>query len=373
MAAERAAVEHPPHQPPRAGRNHDLAGRCRGLQPRRQVWRLADRNTLSRVAGPQLLADDNQPGGDADARLKGHAGSGLQRADRVEDGKAGAHGLLGVMLMSRRVAEIDQHAIAQILGDKSVKARHHIGDRLVEGGDQIAHVLGVKACRKGHRVDHVANHDRELSPLGAAHRSRCESLCVVGARRRPPARDRWQEAAPSPTAVKVLADSLTAGDPLGGGLLRSPATSDLVSASGSVFNSRLSLILEVRIWWSVSSANYVFSDLSSCAMQDERGHSDEDNLAQIWRSAQGGRTGDIYFWFTHFFERRRQLKSSIPGLNFPSVARLHWPGNSQTRSARCGGRSIESNGAQTETSSEWAAQVARQAGEEPKSPRHSAC
>ena len=146
---ERAAVEHPPHQPPRAGRDHDLAGRCRGLQLRRQVWRLADRNMLPCVAGPQLLADDNQPGGDADARPKGHVGSGLQRADRVEDGEAGAHGLLGVMLMSRRVAEIDEHAIAQVLGDKSVKSRHHIGDHFVEGGDQIAHVLGVKVVPKG--------------------------------------------------------------------------------------------------------------------------------------------------------------------------------------------------------------------------------
>ena len=92
----------------------------------------------------------NEPRGDAGARLKGHVGSGLQRADGVESGKAGAHGLLGVMLMSRRVAEIDQHAIAQVLGDKSIKSRHRIGDHFVEGGDQVVHVLGVKACRQGH-------------------------------------------------------------------------------------------------------------------------------------------------------------------------------------------------------------------------------
>ena len=185
VGTERAAVEHPPHQPPRAGRDNDLARRRHGLQPRRQVRRLADRNTLPCVAGPRLLADDNEPGGDADARLKGHAGRGLQRADRVEDGKAGAHGLLGVMLMSGRVAEIDEHAIAQVLGDKSVKSRHHIGDHLVEGGDQIVHVLGVKTCRKRHRADHIANHDRQLSPLGAAradrHRRRCRIAPRCGA------------------------------------------------------------------------------------------------------------------------------------------------------------------------------------------------
>ena len=91
------------------------------------------------------------------ARLKGNLGSGLQRADRVEDGKAGAHGLLSVMLMSRGVAEIDVHAIVQVLGDKSVKSRHHVGDHLVEGGDHIVHVLGIRMCRKGHRADHITN------------------------------------------------------------------------------------------------------------------------------------------------------------------------------------------------------------------------
>ena len=110
----------------------------------------------TRVAGLRLLADDNQPGGDADARLKGNAGGGLQRTDRIEDGDAGAHGLLGVMLIGCRIAKIDEHAIAQVLGDKSVEARRHIGDRSVEGGEQIAHVLGVKTRRQRHRVDDVA-------------------------------------------------------------------------------------------------------------------------------------------------------------------------------------------------------------------------
>jgi hypothetical protein len=45
-------------------------------------------------------------------------------------------------------------------------------------------------------------------------------------------------------------------------------------------------------------------------MQDERHHCDDDDLAQIWQSAQRRRTADIYSWFSHFFERHRQLKSS---------------------------------------------------------------
>jgi hypothetical protein len=45
-------------------------------------------------------------------------------------------------------------------------------------------------------------------------------------------------------------------------------------------------------------------------MQHEQHDYDDDDLAGIWRSAQHRRTEDIYCWVTHFFERRRQLKSS---------------------------------------------------------------
>ena len=176
--AEGAAVEHPPHQPPRAGGDHHRAGRRRGLQPRRKTGRLADRDTQLCVAGRRLLADDDQARGDADTRLKRHGGRDLQRADSVENGKAGAHGALGIMLIGRRVTEIDEHAIAQVLGDKSVEARHRVGDTFVEGFDQIAHVLGVETCRKRHRVDHVADQDRQLSPLGAARADR--RRCFIG-------------------------------------------------------------------------------------------------------------------------------------------------------------------------------------------------
>ena len=168
---ERAAVEHPPHQPPRAGRDHDLAGRCDGLQPRRQVWRLADRRVLPvcrRLA--ELIADDNEPGGDADARLKGHVGSGLQRADRVEDGKAGAHGPLSVMFMSCRVAEIDEHAIAQILCDHTAEAFDLICAARLKGADDIALLLGIKSRGECGRPHHVAEHDREVSTLCLCNR-----------------------------------------------------------------------------------------------------------------------------------------------------------------------------------------------------------
>jgi hypothetical protein len=38
----------------------------------------------------------------------------------------------------------------------------------------------------------------------------------------------------------------------------------------------------------------------------------DDHLAEIWRSAQHRRTEELYFWFTHLFQRQPHLSSSEP-------------------------------------------------------------
>jgi hypothetical protein len=44
-------------------------------------------------------------------------------------------------------------------------------------------------------------------------------------------------------------------------------------------------------------------------MQHEQNNFEQDDLAEIWRSAQHRRTEDVYSWFTHIFEKRRKFKS----------------------------------------------------------------
>ena len=41
---------------------------------------------------------------------------------------------------------------------------------------------------------------------------------------------------------------------------------------------------------------------------------DDDQLAEIWRDAQHRRTAEMYYWLTHFFKRKPQLKSFEPPL-----------------------------------------------------------
>ena len=60
-----------------------------------------------------------------------------------------AYGSLSVVLMSLRVAEIDQDTIAHELRHKPAEALHGLSDALLVGGNDLAKVFGVHARRKG--------------------------------------------------------------------------------------------------------------------------------------------------------------------------------------------------------------------------------
>ena len=104
--------------------------------------RLADHNMLPYIAVPRLFANDNKSGGDADARLEVYAASCIQSVYQLENCKAGAHGLFGIMLTSFRVAEIDAHAVPDVLGDQSGKSGHYFIDPFVKFGDQVLSIFG---------------------------------------------------------------------------------------------------------------------------------------------------------------------------------------------------------------------------------------
>ena len=87
-------------------------------------------------------------------------------ADRVDHRQPGADRPLGIVLMRLRVAEIDQHAVAHVLGDKAVEAGDDLGDGAVIGADQLAQILRVEPGRQRGRADQIAEHHRQLPALG---------------------------------------------------------------------------------------------------------------------------------------------------------------------------------------------------------------
>ena len=138
--------------------------RGQGLQPSGKVRRLADDPALLRGALADQIADHGQPGGDAEPHAQIFARR--QSADRFDHREAGAHRPLGIVLMRLRIAEIDQHAVAHVFGDKAVEAADRLGDRAVVVPDQLAQILGVMTGRERGRADEVAEHHRQLPAFG---------------------------------------------------------------------------------------------------------------------------------------------------------------------------------------------------------------
>jgi hypothetical protein len=86
-------------------------------------------------------------------------------ADRVNDREPSAGRALGVILMRLGIAEINEHAVAHIFGDKTAKPGNGVGDRAVVAADQLAQVLGIKAGGQWRRADQIAEHHGQLPPL----------------------------------------------------------------------------------------------------------------------------------------------------------------------------------------------------------------
>jgi len=144
----------------------DLSGSRQSLQACGEVGGLACDRLLLRRALADQIADDDKPGGYADADSELLRSTGLQARHRRFYFEPGPHRPLGVVLVRPRIAEIGQHPVAHKLGDKAVIARDDAGNGVLIGADLFAQFLGVEPRRQGRRADKIAEHHRQLPPLG---------------------------------------------------------------------------------------------------------------------------------------------------------------------------------------------------------------
>ena len=68
--------------------------------------------------------------------------------------------------MRLRVAEIDQHAVAEIFGDVAAVLRDHLGAGALIGADDLAQVFRIETRGERGRADQIAEHDGQLTALG---------------------------------------------------------------------------------------------------------------------------------------------------------------------------------------------------------------
>ena len=97
---------------------------------------------------------------------------GPSQRERIDESKASSHRLLGGVLVRLRVAEIHQHSIAHVLGDKAAEMGDRIGDTAMIRSDDLTQVLGIQTRRERRRADEINEHDGQLSTLGDRLRRR---------------------------------------------------------------------------------------------------------------------------------------------------------------------------------------------------------
>ena len=130
--------------------NHDAVWLCNALQPCGQVWRLAYDGLLLRSPGPDQIADDHKTRCDADTRLQGRVG--LQIAYCTDQFQPCTHGPLGVVLVSLRIAEVDEDPVAHVLSVQRTAAKALDGLKathfLIGRNDFLRMVFRVDASRR---------------------------------------------------------------------------------------------------------------------------------------------------------------------------------------------------------------------------------
>ena len=66
-------------------------------------------------------------------------------ADRLDDHKRSTDCPFRIVFMCFRIAEIDEHSVAHILGDKAGEAGDRIGNAVVISADDLSQILGIVA------------------------------------------------------------------------------------------------------------------------------------------------------------------------------------------------------------------------------------
>src|SRR6185436_2092091 len=148
------------------GPNHHLVRSGEDLKTGGEIWRLADHRLLLCRTLADEIAHHHLSGGNGNSASEHFTLWRALLSHRLDHGQAGPDRLLSLVLMRTRPAEIDEYAIAHVLGDEAIVATDGIGHTEVIGADHIAQVLRIKPRRQQRRADQITEHHRELASLG---------------------------------------------------------------------------------------------------------------------------------------------------------------------------------------------------------------
>ena len=136
------------------------------LQAGSDVQRIAERRNSEDGSPPRRSPTSTRPVATPMRVCRRRTAPGADPADGLDDLAARAERPLGIVLMGARIAEVDEHTVADIARDETVEARHDPGAAVLVGPDDRAQVLRVELPGKRGRADEVAEHDGEIAPFG---------------------------------------------------------------------------------------------------------------------------------------------------------------------------------------------------------------
>src|SRR5262249_41374641 len=119
------------------------------LQPRREIWRLANDAVLLRLPPADEIADDDQPGRNSDTGLQGSAR--LDLGHRFDQFEPRPYGSLGVVLMGSGTAKIHEGTAPHVSPHETIEAVPGIRHPFLLGSNDLAQALRVHArgeCRR---------------------------------------------------------------------------------------------------------------------------------------------------------------------------------------------------------------------------------
>jgi hypothetical protein len=162
------------------------------LQSCRQIGRLADYRGFLGGAFADHVADNHRSGRNTDAnrehRCVTFTNAGVELRHRIHDAQARPHSSFGIVFVCLWESEIDENAVTHVAGDEAPVAFDGNPAGILKRRNDLAHVLRIELRRECRRSHEIAEHDRQLPPLGFAagcYRSGClfgGGLRAVGTR-----------------------------------------------------------------------------------------------------------------------------------------------------------------------------------------------
>jgi hypothetical protein len=122
------------------------------------------------AAASAHFADDDGTGVNANTDLERTREAHLQGMHGLDNPEPDPHGPCGIIFMGRRIAEVHEEPITEVLSDMAVKALDYLRTGLLIRPNYLAEFFGIQLSREGSGAHQVTEQHGELAAFGLSSR-----------------------------------------------------------------------------------------------------------------------------------------------------------------------------------------------------------